>query len=272
MTAWTLRCLAAASSAAFCLLSLPALAAPPETAPPPAPTEVAVLVLPAEPAGEAFRIVEGPLPAPAPAPMPEATVVVPTPVVDPAPVACPTPVARSIGKRPAVGTGLMVAGAGGLAWATVMVVLATIGRNEAGLDSKQTIPIGLTAIPIAGLGAAAMVAGIKTNQKYNRWVDENGLDAPAPGNGMLVAGVMLSSVGAITMGFAIDHNRRIANPDMGDRALTGVSAATLASGVMLLGGGVIQRSRFSAWEGVGYIRPGFYAGREGGGVAISGRF
>jgi hypothetical protein len=286
MNPWTLRWVAAASSAAVFLLSLPALASPPELAPAaePVPTEVAPPVLPAEPvpvaatpapadpagpSGEALRIVEGPALAPAPAP--EAAIVVPTPVVEAPPVVCDT-AARTIGKRPSVGTGLMVGGAAGLALASVMAVIATVGRNEAGLTSKQTIPIGLTAVPVAGLGVAAMIAGIKANQKYTRWESDNGLDAPASGNGMLVAGVVLSSVGAVSMGFAIDHNRGVANPDTGDRAMTGVSAATLAAGVMLLGGGVIQRSRFSAWEGIGYVRPGFYAGREGGGLAISGRF
>lgn len=253
MQAWTLRCVAAASSAAFCLLALPALASPPEPAP--APTE-------------ALRIVEGPAPAPDPAP----AIVVPTPVVEPAPLACETATPRYIGKRPAVGTGLLVGGAAGLVLASVMAVIATVGRNEAGLTSKQSIPIGLIAVPVAGLGVAAMISGIKANEKYRRWVSENGLDAPASGNGMLVAGVVLGSVGAMSMGFAIDHNRRVANPDTGDRVMTGVSATTLAAGVMLLGGGVIQRSRFSAWEGIGYVRPGFYAGREGGGLAISGRF
>jgi hypothetical protein len=275
---------AAVSGTALCLLSSSALASPPEVAPPPA--ETPVPVLPAEPdptifapapapaadpiapTGDALRIVEGPAPAPAPDP----SVVVPAPIVEPAVVACDTPEARTIGKRPAVGTGLIVAGAVGLMWSSVMIVLATVGSNEAGLTGKETIPVGLSSIPIAGLGAAALVGGISANKKYNRWVEDNGLDAPASGNGLLVAGAALSAVGAISMGFAIDHNRGVANPDLGDRMLTGMSGATLASGVLLLGGGVIQRARFSAWEGVGYVRPGFYAGREGGGVAISGRF
>lgn len=243
---------------------LPAPAPPPEVAP------VPVAVDPAGPSGEALRIVEGPAPAPAPVVATEPAVAVPAPVIEPAPVDPATP--RYISKRPSVGTGLMVAGAAGLALASVMAVIATVGRDEAGLTSKQTIPIGVSVVPVAGLGVASMIAGIKANQKYTRWVSDHGLDAPASGNGMLVAGVVLSSVGALSLGFSIDHNRRVSNPDLGDRLMTGLSATSLAGGVMLLGGGVIQRSRFAAWEGIGYVRPGFYAGREGGGLAISGRF
>lgn len=156
--------------------------------------------------------------------------------------------------------------------ASAMVVIATVGRNETGLRPALSLPIGLSAVPIAALGVGSMISGIKANQKYSRWVSENGLDAPASGNGMMAAGVVLSATGAMAMGFAIDHNRRVTTPDLGDRMLTGLSATTLAGGVMLLGGGVIQRSRFAAWEGIGYVRPGFYAGRGGSGLLISGRF
>ena len=297
MNAWTLRCTAAASAAAFCLLSRPALASPPEAtiavdAPVDAPLDAPPPVLPAEPtpvdastfapapappeaapapaSGEALRIVEGP----ALAPTPDPSLAVPAPLVvpDQPPPACASPMPRVISKRPSVGTGFLVAGASGLALASVMLVLATLGRNEAGLTSKQALPIGLTALPLSIIGVTSLVGGIKANQKFTRWESENGLRAPASGNGMLVAGVVLSAAGAISMGFAIDHAHRVTNPDLGDRVLTGMAATTMAGGVMLLGGGVIQRSRFAAWEGVGYVRPGFYAGRSGGGLMLSGRF
>lgn len=284
--------MAATSGAACLLLSLPALAAPPETTP--VPVEAPVPVLPPEPAlpvaidpaaplatdpaaplapapplaGEALRIVEGPAPAPASDP----TLVVPAPVVEPVATPCPVDMPRTIGKRPPVGTGLLVGGASLLAVASVMVVVATIGRNEAGLRPGLSLPIGLSAVPLVAVGVGSLISGMKANQKYTRWVADNGLDAPASGNGMIAAGVVLGTVGAISMGFAVDHNRRIDTPDLGDRMWTGMSGATLAAGVALMGGGVIQRSRFAAWEGMGYVRPGFYAGRGGAGLTISGRF
>ncbi len=225
-------------------------------------------MLPAEPAsGEALRIVEGPV-LPAPAPEPPA----PALIVEPTPLACTSITPRVIPKRPPVGTGLLVAGAAGLGLASLMVVVATVGRNESGLTSKQSIPVGLTALPVAAIGIGAMFSGMKANQKYTRWVADNGLDAPASGNGLLVAGTVLSAVGAVSMGFAIDHNRRVNSSDIGDRLLTGLTGTLLAGGVMLVGGGVIQRSRFSAWEGIGYVRPGVYAGRGGAGLTLSGRF
>ncbi|MFV8754647.1 hypothetical protein ACNOYE_29220 [Nannocystaceae bacterium ST9] len=270
--------MAAASCAAFCLLSSPALAGPPELPVEPVP------VLPAEPAPsepapapseEALRIVEGPAPAPALAPAPEPTIAtaVPAPIVEPTPTPACGPEARPyIPKRPVTGTGLLVGGAATLGLASILVVLATVGRNEVGVSSREALPIGLSALPVGGVGVAMLMSGMKANKRYTAWVADNHLDAPASGNGLLVSGLMLGAAGAISLGLAIDHNRKVDAPDLGDRTITGLSAATLASGVMLLGGGGVQRAHFSAWEGVGYVRPGFYAGRGGVGLTISGRF
>lgn len=273
MTAWTRGWVAALSGAALSLLSTTALGSPPE--PPPEPSDTPVVAVEAAqgpPAsapleGDALRIVEGPTPPP----MPESSVApLPLEPVPLGPVPCVAP--RSIGERPPVGTGLLVGSVAGLVGASVMVMLATLGRDEVDLRRNQALGVGLAAIPIGAMSSALLISGVKAHQRYARWESDNALDAPASGNGLLVAGVVLGGVGALATSLAIDHNRGLPNPDSGDRVLTALSLTTLGSGVLLLGGGVIQRARFSGWEGAGYLRPGFYANRGGGGLSLTGRF
>lgn len=298
MHAWS-RCLAFALGAAGFLHAAPLLAAPPELPPQPplaaAPTEPSVTpsepssepssepLAPAEPSGavaltpvtegEALRIVEGPLPTSSePSPASEPASVEPA-LVEPVPVpSCTTSIPRIIGKRPPVGTGMLVGGIAGFVGASMMATFATLGRNELGLARGQALALGLSAVPLTAISGALLVGGIKGTQRYAAWQRDNAIDAPASGNGMLVAGVVLGGVGALATALAADRARRVDDPDVGDRVLTGLSIATLSGGVLLLGGGVIQRARFSAWEGAGYLRPGVYANRSGAGLSLSGRF
>ncbi len=237
----------------------PAPAAPPSTATA-VTSEPATVGAPA-PEGEALRIVEGPLPAPASEPA--LVQVVPN---------CTTSIPRIIGKRPPVGTGMLVGGIAGFVGASMMATFASLGRNELGLARGQALALGLSAVPLTAISGALLVGGIKGTQRYAAWQRDNAIDAPASGNGMLVAGVVFGGVGALATALAADRARRVDDPDIGDRVLTGLSIATLSGGVLLLGGGVIQRARFSAWEGVGYMRPGVYANRSGAGLSLSGRF
>jgi hypothetical protein len=176
------------------------------------------------------------------------------------------------GPRPGIGTGSIVGGAMMMAGSGILMLVATLGRDTLGLDERDAKAFGISSGVIGMLGGMMVVVGSLDSQRYQSWVARNQLEPPTPGIGMLVAGSVLTSGGAVAAAFAVERNRAFQTPDLGDKLIVGFSGATAAVGALLLLSGIISRSRFAGWEGAGYPKLGFHASRSGAGVSVGGRF
>lgn len=220
-----------------------------------------------EPEGQALRIVAEPPVVAEPPPITLAEP--PAPVIEPAPV----PAIPSIDSpRPRPGTGLVALGALSLAGSATLVIAGLAGPGWLDVSRRDAAIMGGLSLPAALMGSTLVITGAQVNRRYKQWADRNAVTPPRIGNGLIVTGAAVTSVGVAGLGLSVQRAIVDNNPTLGDWALVGVSGAVSTIGMAILINGMLTRSKFAAWESAAYLQPGTMALRGGAGLSLSGRF
>jgi hypothetical protein len=151
---------------------------------------------------------------------------------------------------PPTGAGRLVGGsfaiALGLGAASVVIVEAAREGGSPQFVASTFIPLGLTGI---GVGTYLLVRGGKARGNYNEWRAHTNREALPTGDGLVVAGVMSTLIGGVSLVAAAVQAR---DPDAFDRPLTptlfGVGATGVAVGVGTLTWGMLRRSKYLGWR------------------------
>lgn len=210
------------------------------------------------------------------APAPELEVAPPPPKAE-LPAAAPTADAypsdhrKDLGRRPRSGNGLMAMGGLTLAGSSLMTMTAIGGPGWLGWDRRTAALVGAGSIPVALVGLGMVLGGSKSHRRYAAWQRRNGLSAPSPGSGLLVAGTSVTLVGVGAMAFGAQRALEDRGSARDEWALVGVAGVGTVVGVLLFAGGVTTRSKFLRWERR-TLAPGPMALRGGGGLTLTGRF
>jgi hypothetical protein len=220
--------------------------------PAPESTDESVLYEPTlEPEYGTFEPIEIPAPAPRPTPTPAPSLPealeppleppLPTPTLAfelPPPPPPPTGAGRLVGGSFAIGLGL--------AAASVVIVEVARDDNNPRFVATTFIPIGLTSI---GLGTYLLVRGGKARANYNDWRAYTRAATRPTGDGLIVAGVMSTVIGGVTLLAASVQAR---DPDAFDQLLApslfAVAGTGIAVGVGSLTAGLLRRSRYRSWR------------------------
>jgi hypothetical protein len=235
------------------------------------PPEHALRLVASEPEPAPIEFAE---PPPAEAAPPDAiavTVEPPAPIVEPTPYLPPGPVMVD-SKRPGPGTGRIALGSVSMAASSVLAITALAGPGWLDLDRREAIIAGGVAVPLALAGFGMIVSGSKSARRYEDWASRNQLSPPESGNGMLVVGALMTVGFAGTAAYGAQWALTNPNPQRGNWAPAVVSGSASAIGMVLLGAGMLKRSKYASWERSAYVLPGPMALERGAGVAISGRF
>jgi hypothetical protein len=252
------------------VLSPPAL----DPAPAPAPTEQVLRIV--EPEASAEPTPESPEPEQT---EPEATepeaielaVEPPSPTLEPEP-APPSSIRMIDGKRPAPGTGLIALGSMGLIASAGLISTALAGPGWLDLERRDAAIAGGLSIPLA-LGSVALVAaGHSSTRRLENWSSNNQLSPPETGNGLLVIGAFTTLGFAGTAAYATQWALTQPNEQRSNWIPTAVAGGATLVGMVLLGAGMLRRSKFAMWERQAYALPGPMALEHGGGVSVAGRF
>lgn len=209
-----------------------------------------------------------PAPAPsAPEPVEVLEPPLPTPQISfdlPPPPPPPTGAGRLVGGSFAIGLGL----------AAASVVIVEVARNDGNPRFVATtfIPIGLTSI---GIGTYLLVRGAKARANFNEWRAFARSEALPTGEGLLVAGIMSTVIGGVTLLAASVQARK---PDAFDHLLTpslfAVAGTGLTVGVGTLTSGFLRRNRYRSWRQATFlsVTPVVAPLRGGVGFGLVGRF
>lgn len=215
---------------------------PPRPTPTPAPSLPAALEPPAAP----------PLPAP-------------TLVLDlPPPPPPPTGAGRLVGGGFAIGLGL--------AAASVVIVETARDDGKPGFVGTTFIPLGLTSI---GIGTYLLVRGARARANFNDWRAFTRADTRPTGEGLIVAGIMSTAIGGVTLVAASVQAR---DPDAFDQLLApslfAVAGTAIAVGVGSLTAGLLRRGRYHSWRQSTFLSavPVVAPMRGGLGFGLVGRF
>ena len=199
----------------------------------------------------------------------------PAPVAELEPPSEPVPSVqvRAIdGPRPMVGTGLLAVGGLAMGVSGVLVVTALAGPGWADLDQRDAAILAGVSVPFALAGIGMVVTGAKTQRKFRRWAERNQLSPPKPGNGAIVAGTAISITGIAGVAAGTQAAVTEAGPSRGQWVAVGLSAGLTAIGVTVVVAGMLDRSKFAAWERGAQLSPAPLAWRGGGGLGLAGRF
>lgn len=199
----------------------------------------------------------------------------PAPVVEPEPAPAPTPAPtiRTVdSRRPMVGTGLIVFGALGIGASAVMMISGLAGPGWADLSRRDGAILGGLSLPIGLASMGMVVGGSRANQEYRRWAERNSVTPPSSGNGILVGGAAMTTLGVAGIGGGIQLAITDPTPSRSNWAIVGVSGVVTALGLVVLSTGMITRSKYAAWERTASLQPGPMALRGGAGLSLSGRF
>jgi hypothetical protein len=214
-----------------------------------------------------------PRPAPAPAlapsltepPLPEPPLPAPLLVLDlPPPPPPPTGAGRLVGGSFAIGLGL----------AAASVVIVETARDDGSPNFVATtfIPLGLSSI---GIGTYLLVRGARARANFDDWRTFTRADTRPSGEGLLVAGIMSTVIGGVTLVAASVQAR---DPDAFDQLLVPslftVAGTGIAVGVGSLTAGLLRRSRYHSWRQSTFLSavPVFAPMRGGLGFGLVGRF
>ena len=209
---------------------------------------------------------------------PAIVLVEPPAAVEPPVAASPVPSATRAeprmvdGRRPKTGAGLIALGAMGMAGSSVLVLTALSGPGWLGLERDRAVLAGGLAVPVGLISAGLLAGGAKAAKRYGKWAGRNQLHPPESGNGMLVAGALITGGMLGVTAYTTQQNLIDPSPSRGAWVSTALAgSASLVGAVVFVAGGV-RRSKFAAWERSAYLRPGTMALRGGAGLSVSGRF
>jgi hypothetical protein len=210
-----------------------------------------------------------PPPAPALAPSlpehPSPEPAAPTLVLDlPPPPPPPSGAGRLVGGSFAVGLGL----------AAASVVIVETARDDGSPNFVATtfIPLGLSSI---GIGTYLLVRGAKARANFNDWRAFTRAETRPTGEGLIVAGIMSTVIGGVTLVAASVQAR---DPDAFDQPLVPslftVAGTGIAVGVGSLTAGLLRRGRYHSWRQSTFLSavPVFAPMRGGLGFGLVGRF
>lgn len=262
------------------LVGPPAL--PEEPSPPPTiegpvegPTEpvepVVEAVVEEEPA---FVIAPGPVepeptsvePAPA-AELPSVVVVVPPTIATP-PASVPPPWATPSRKPPWSGSGRFVGGAFMMVIGTGLLVAATFefanGRDTTKPMISQ-LPAGIGSIIAGGV---MIGTGVRDQHRLSEWEAKSDQIARPSGNGLIVAGVATTSLGAIAaVATSVASDMDLDAP----RSITAgwvTAGVGIGGGVAMLIAGSVRRAKYDR----AYATPTIAPTRAGASIGVTGRF
>lgn len=266
--------------------ALPSDAAPPAVEP--APTEVVAAPPaegPAEAPAEAPAVAEVPAdtfvitPAePAPVESVPAVVVVEAPAQLPSIFETPPPVTGSYLPRryvptpPWSGSGRLVAGPV-IAVAGVGLLTAATFEFADGRDTTKPLVGSLPAgIAMLVAGGVMIGTGLRDQHTLSEWEAATKIDAPGTGNGLIVGGVTLATLGtmaAVATSIASDMDLNAPRSLPAGWATAGVAIGT---GTALLIAGVARRSRYARWRSNLMGAPTVAPVRAGATIGLAGRF
>lgn len=206
-------------------------------------------------------------------------------VVAPAPTIGAVPQPLSHEPLPPSGAGMKTGGIfmivdGALRMVGGVLVLATVpaARDEeafspGAIDTLKTVAYVSLGVGVAeiGGGTALVVLGQRRKRGLDEWQDDNRMNVPRDGNGMLVGGGISLGLGAlqgVTTG--------VSYAATGNVSPFGIALAVGWTGVgaALLTVGGIRHRRFQQWRSERHVRATPFAGPTRGGATfgVSGRF
>ena len=222
---------------------------------------------------EVIPVVEPPPAAPEPAPAPVPTGPEPPPEVVPpqtGPSLLPPP------PPPPKGNGRLVGGtfalALGIGASAAVGIEATREDGNPQFVAATFIPLGLASL---GVGTYLLVRGAKARANYLEWERYAQREARPSGEGLLVAGVLSTVIGGVTLVAAGVQTR---DPDAFQKPLAptlfAVGGVGVLTGVATLTTGVILRKRYAGWRQATFLSvvPTFAPSARGVQVGLAGRF
>lgn len=224
---------------------------------------------PDDASGHALRLTELPEPPPPAIELPD---IEPDPEPHAVELEAPSEPRSIDSKRPIPGRGLIVLGGFTLATGVMMSMTALGGPGWLDMDQDQARIIGLAALPVAVSSIGMIVGGTKAAQRYDKWSERNQVYPPESGNGMLVAGTLMTVGFSATAAYGGHLAQQRAGRQTGEWIPTITSGFGAALGLAMLAGGMLRRSKFVRWDRVGAVTPGPMALRRGVGLSLVGRF
>ncbi|GEM_PF-1657585 len=226
------------------------------------------------------------LPGPTPAPQPIQIIPAPTPKPIPAPnpAAAPglVPIQLAPPPPPPSGTGRLVGGSFSIALGLGAIAAIGIESARAGGDPRTAastlVPLSLVGL---GIGGYLLVRGAKARSNLLDWRAFSGERERPSGSGLIVGGILSTAVGTVSLasaavGTATSTTQAERSRDLG---LWIVSAATLSSGAIELGFGVVRRRRYHQWRAQTYLgsvgaslQPSLALLPRGAGLGLRGKF
>lgn len=238
----------------------------PETEPPPVtpePTpETGPLVVAPEPAS-------APTPEPAPAPVPTGPEPPPAvPSLEPPPLPPPPPPPKGNGRLVGGSFALVL----GLGASVAIAVEASREDGNPQFVATAFVPLGLAGI---GIGTYLLIRGAKARANYLDWQAYAQREARPSGEGLLVAGVMSTVIGGVTLvaaGVQTRDPQALQEPLAPTLfALGGVGVLT---GIATLTTGLVLRKRYAGWRQSTFLSvvPVIAPSRQGVQLGLAGRF
>ncbi|MCA9685884.1 MAG: hypothetical protein KC457_27165 [Myxococcales bacterium] len=179
---------------------------------------------------------------------------------------------RWIATPPRSGSGRLVGGP--------VIALAGVGLLTAATfefaDGRDTTKVLISSVP-AGIamliaGGVMIGTGVRDQHTLSEWEAANRMDAPGTGNGLIVGGVTLATLGtlaAITTSIASDMDLNAPRSIPAGWATAGVA---IGAGTALLIGGISRRARYSHWRSHLMASPTVAPVRAGAAVGLWGQF
>lgn len=137
----------------------------------------------------------------------------------------------------------------GFSLALGIAALSVVGIEGTRVDPQRGVVLTFVPLSLAGLGIGTylLARGVKVRRRFVEWRAYTGASVRPNGDGLLVAGVMSTVIGGVTL-VAGAVQARDADGDIAVPITFGVGTAVLVTGIGTLTAGLMRRSRYRGWR------------------------